>query len=176
MGVSSKLANNITDLYRSFFDCGRLSMESTIGKIAGSGFGQRQDAWFEWLCVTLVVAFLNTLPSATEVLFSSSTEILDVRVSANMVALSVFSILYVAIGYFLWIYMVLFSKLTQEHHFTGRAARLFLGGILTDQIPRQCLLVGPPHSGKTHFSQPLGIQGGEPSHSGPNTGVTGRCR
>ena len=174
VGASSRLVDNLTDLYRSFFDRGRLSMESTIGKIAGGGFGQRQDAWFAWLCVTLVVAFVNTLPSLGDILFSSSTKKSPTEASANLVGLSIFATLYVAIGYFLWIYMVLFSKLTQEHHFTGRAARLFLGGILTDQIPRQCLLVGPPHSGKTYFSKPLGIEGGEPSQAGQNTGVTGR--
>ena len=179
VGASAKFRDNLNDLYRSFFDRRRLSAESSIGKISGGAFGQRQDAWFAWLCVSLVVTFANTLPELPSLLSNTTssnqtTSVADSTVSMEWLIMGIFSTMYVAIGYFLWIYMVLFSKLTQDHHFTSRAARLFLGGLLTDQIPRQCVLVGPPHAGKTHFSRPLGIESNERPSPDQVTGRTGR--
>lgn len=214
VGASAKFADSLTELRRSFFDRGRLSTESSIGKISGGALGQRQDAWFAWLCVSLVVALANTAPNLPD-LFSqenvcrstiseqspsslqapagehpstNAEAITSDHVSPNEHAspkpacktsfewllMGIVTTMYVAIGYFLWIYMVLFSKLTQEHHFTSRAARLFLGGLLTDQIPRQCVLVGPPHAGKTFFSRPLGIRRDERPTQDQRTGPTGR--
>ena len=208
VGASARFRDSLTELRRSFFDRGKLSRESSIGKISGGALGQRQDAWFAWLCVSLVVAFANTAPDVPDLfshknacqLAAGEQETASVQALASIqnmtraqaipgdltsstppcktslgwLVMGVVTTIYVAIGYFLWIYMVLFSKLTQEHHFTSRAARLFLGGLLTDQIPRQCVLVGPPHAGKTYFSRPLGIRRDERPSPDQRAGRTGR--
>ena len=54
-------------------------------------------------------------------------------------------------GYLCWIYMLLFRKLTDEHHFTANASRMFLGHIFSSDIPKQAILIGPPGGGKSTF-------------------------
>ena len=94
----------------------------------------------------------------------SAMELRELR----MFFIATFAVLYVAVGYFLWIYMVLFAKLTQEHHLSGRAARLFLGQLrlFRDLLPRQSVFIGPPHSGKTYVSSQLAVRH---AHRSPNS-------
>ena len=166
MGDGKNLWDSVKDILRSFFDYGRLSRESTVGKITSGTLGQKKDAWFEWMCLSLIVTFANALldtilpdnsvsnenrPSPEAILPTSPNP----EPGAGALAACLASVVYVAIAYFLWIYMVLFAKLTQGHHLTSRAARLFLGGILRDQVPDQSVMIGPPHAGKSYFCRQI---------------------
>lgn len=169
VGGQEGIFGSLSDLLRSFFAPSKLRADSSIGKISNAMFGPQHDAWFGWLCVSLGVAFLSIV--VTDVLPPSDASIADVTINASSSGdgpntllwfiVGLVSVIYVAIGYFLWIYMVLFSKLTEQHHLTSRSARLFLGGLFRDQIPRQTVLIGPPHSGKTHFCKQTGARDAE---------------
>lgn len=175
IGGDDTVIGSARDLCRSFFDYKRLSMESSIGKISSGILNQKHDAWFGWMCLSLAVTFVNAImdsafsdstPSTTSsASLSTGSSEAQVQASTNgssnlanedvshsiHLIVALLSILYVATGYFLWIYMVLFAKLTQDHHLTSRAARLFLGRLFGDQVPIQSVLIGPPHAGKTYF-------------------------
>jgi hypothetical protein len=59
---------------------------------------------------------------------------------------------FICLGYFSWIYAGLFGRLTQANGFSGRTARLFLGGLLDSTVPRQAVVIGPKRNGKTAFT------------------------
>ncbi len=156
IGANEKILGSAKDLCRSFFDHKRLSMESSIGRISGGVLGQRHDAWFAWMCLSLAVTLFNAvwetwLNNAAPALEASPSLNGEHHVNYTNLAVALGAVLYVVVGYFLWIYMVLFAKLTQDHHLTSRAARLFLGRLFGDQVPIQSVIIGPPHAGKTFF-------------------------
>ena len=192
VGSERGLVGSLRDLLYSFINPNRLPTESRTPTISGTPFNHRYDAWFAWLCLSLAVTFISTVmgtdlwsqtdttsvknPQAENTQeYISAMELRELR----MFFIAFLAVLYVAVGYFLWVYMVLFAKLTQEHHLSGRAARLFLGQLrlFRDLLPRQSVFIGPPHSGKTYISGQLAIRHahGSPSHvlryDGPTAGI-----
>lgn len=159
------LFSGFKEFMQSFFASEALKRESSIGSLSGIGNGPRHDAWFFWLCFSLIISILDALLSAGG---SNSSGGTGGNATSNTAGATVAwffagvgASLYLALGYFLWIYMTLYLKLVQHHHFTGRAARLFLGRIGGDQLPRQCTIIGPSLSGKTVFARQGGtaVQG-----------------
>lgn len=142
--------------------------------------------------VSLAVTFISTVmgtdlwsqpdPAGTDDSLPVDPEkhnsVMELR-ELRMFFIAILAVLYVAVGYFLWVYMVLFAKLTQEHHLSGRAARLFLGQLrlFRDLLPCQSVFIGPPHSGKTYISGQLAIRHANRSpnqvlmYDGPTAGI-----
>ena len=186
IGGEEGILGSLRELYQSFFDTSKLSQESTIGNISSVVLGNQRDAWFGWLCVSLFVTLVHTAwqmvspeasasPPGSQEMHTqdtgnqetggggaegSSGEVLPPPDRFLWYVLGLIAVSYIALGYILWIYMVLFSKLTQAHHLSSRAARLFLGGVFRDQFPRQVVLVGPSNVGKTRFCTQRGDEVG----------------
>ena len=192
VGSERGLVGSLRDLMYSFVNPSRLPTESRTSTISGTPYNHRYDAWFAWLCLSLAVTFISTvmgtdLWSQTDSTGTNNSQSGDSKKLGELQELQEFrmffiallAVVYVAVGYFLWVYMVLFAKLTQEHHLSGRAARLFLGQLrlFRDLLPRQSVFIGPPHSGKTYFSGQLAIRHAQRSpdqilmYDGPTTGI-----
>ncbi|MCY4485989.1 MAG: hypothetical protein OXF11_02605 [Deltaproteobacteria bacterium] len=175
MDTKDNLLSGFKEFLQSFFSSGTLKRHSSIGNLSNFSSGPQTDAWFYWLCFSLIISVLDAsireLPfDATDPATPATPVPTEAGTSATPAASTLLgwyfaglgASLYVAIGYFVWVYMTLYLKLVQHHHFAGRAARLFLGQILGDQLPRQCTIIGPSYSGKTVFAR----QGGATAHDG----------
>ncbi len=169
LDTKDNLFAGFKEFMQSFFASNALKRQSSIGNLSNVNSGPQGDAWFYWLCFSLVISILDAsiaaVPPDTAVAAEPGTSDSPVAVVAWFFA-GIGACLYVALGYFVWVYMTLYLKLVQHHHFTGRAARLFLGRIGGDQLPRQCTIIGPSYSGKTEFAR----QGGHPAQAGAAAG------
>ncbi len=144
---------SIRELIQSFFASDSLKRQSSIGNLSQLSSGSQRDPWFAWLCFSLAVSIVDALLNPPSSEQSASADFKGAGALILWCFAGFAACLYVAIGYFLWVYMTLYLKLVQHHHFTGRAARLFLGGLFRDQLPRQCTVIGPISSGKTVFAR-----------------------
>lgn len=192
LDTQDNIFSGIKEFVQSFIAPTSLNRQSSIGNLSNFSSGPQRDAWFFWLCFSLVISILSALiggdpepgdasnsttggvtentPLSTpsEPASGESSENSGENGAKNVAAIvgwtfaGIGASFYVALGYFVWVYMTLYLKLVQHHHFAGRAARLFLGRISGDQLPRQCTIIGPSYSGKTVFARQGGvaIQGG----------------
>ena len=131
-GESEGFFAGMRDFVRSFVNPRKLMGTAEPLKIHVGG-GKEQTFWLAFFIV----------------FFVSSLFIDDSIANQDETVLAWMLLVLTALGYFCWIYMLLFRKLTDEHHFTARATRIFLGDIFTGEIPRQAILIGPPGAGKT---------------------------
>ena len=131
-GESEGFLTGLRDFVRSFVNPRKLMGTAEPLKI-GLGGGKEQTFWLAFF----LVFFVSSVFIDGSFAFDSAT------------TLAWTLLLLTSVGYFCWIYMLLYRKLTDEHHFTARATRIFLGDIFTAEIPRQAILIGPPGAGKT---------------------------
>ena len=164
--ANDNLFSGFKELMQSFFAPESLKRQSSLGNLSNIGTGSQRDAWFLWLCFSLIISLLHALISAgvsdTQETQNGSADGDNAGAVIAWFFAGIGASIYVALGYFLWVYMTLYLKLVQDHHFTGRAARLFLGRIAGDQLPRQCTIIGPSYSGKTVLAR----QGGTATQGG----------
>ena len=145
VGADERIVDNVKELYRSFFDRDTLMSESSIGKISTGVFGHKHDAWLAWLGLSLVVTLVNTyFELTTDGATDGETQIHDnaqsgassgeeSRQSSQQDAqpqwfmVGLFSAVYVAFGYFLWIYISSFGvqadevlRRIQRHSYSSR--------------------------------------------------------
>ena len=153
---------NVKELLHSFFAPSSLARQSSMGRLSSMAIGPQRDAWFAWLCFSLIVSLVDALISMGTGNSANTTTPIgdDIGAYATWSIAGAAAAVYVALGYFLWVYMALYLKLIQQHHFTGRSTRLYLGGLFQSQLPRQSVLIGPPHAGKTRFCQEAGALDG----------------
>ena len=103
--------------------------------------GKDQSVWIWFFTASIAFAIVGYFLPMNAIDLALSETVLMVIVSAVLVTF----------GFLCWIYMLLFRKLTDEHHFSARSTRIFLGDIFSNEIPRQTVLIGPPAAGKSTF-------------------------
>ena len=126
------------ELYLSFFHPKQMYKE-TYHKLTLQRPEKQHDTWLWWFAFSLILAILLSrgwLPS-------------EVSLTQLIFFLAINTI--IAVGYFCWIYVGLFNKMTRVHNFSARAARGFLGYLFTDNTPIQAVVIGPQSGGKTTF-------------------------
>ena len=143
---SHNLFRNAKELFQSFITPKRLRAISATEDITNTVINPRGDTWFLVLIVSLFVTLVQQI-----LLELGVYRIVYPDSSLAIFLIATFSLLLISIGYPCWIYMTIYIKLTEAHHFSSRATRLFLGALFTNEIPNQVVLIGPPHSGKTTF-------------------------
>lgn len=140
----TKIVPNLREKIFAFFKNSKLQAQTVTRDLAGSVRSSGGDSWFVWFVLSLCFVIINAL------IIGGGRP--AVRIGENeLLTYGVVAVSVIGLGYFCWVYMVLFHKLTSYHHFSGRTARLFLGGLFREGIPRQAILIGPPGSGKTTF-------------------------
>jgi hypothetical protein len=131
------------DFFKGLFNsfrATRINPENPPPAVPADKRAKRTDTWL-WMFVATVV--LETLFSVIPPLHPANSA--AARFWATMVNCAL------AFTYVAWIYVGLFRKMTEHHHFSGLAAREFLGGLFNDQIPFQAVIIGAKGSGKTAF-------------------------
>ncbi|QBF33317.1 GTPase domain-containing protein [Thalassococcus sp. S3] len=155
----AKILGNLKKKLVAFVRNGKPSSQTEPKNLKGSARGGAGDAWFFWFLfsvgVVAIQAYFVGDKTGTGIVVEEAPVAAIIPSSSKYTLLTwgIASILTISIGYFCWIYMVLFQKLTEAHHFSADTARLFLGGIARDSLPRQAILIGPPGSGKSTFCQ-----------------------
>lgn len=148
----SKILQNLKETFQSFTRNSALRGKTTQNDIVGTLSKGGGDSWFAWFCFSLVltgiVGFYSALSAEVSTIDSVTS---DPVANAELLAAALVFVLTLSAGYFCWIYMIVFHKLTDEHHFSGRTARVFMGGVFRAELPRQAILIGPPAGGKSSF-------------------------
>ena len=131
----------VRETFQSFFRPD--SLRERIGDIsyANESNEARHDSWFWW--------FLIANASALTLLISDPMPGNDTMLPPLLMVWVVN--LLAILGYFGWVYVGIFNKMTRADHFSGRAARLFLGNFWGDRLPQQVIVMGPVNSGKSVF-------------------------
>lgn len=132
----------LKDLLRSFR--GTIDPTKPLPQVERRVRAHRYDAWV-WTFALLVVleVAMRYLPSADVV---TNLPI----VHTTYVGPALLHVI-VACAYFGWIYLGTFKKMTEVHHFSGIAAREYLGKLMEQTIPYQAVVIGPMRAGKTAF-------------------------
>lgn len=150
---NGNLMESIKDKYNSIFAHKRMRNRSYVGDFYSGVRGniRGDNSWFLWFAFSMIVAVFEYV--LIEINARSEKAGNDVADVSNIMTLMAYGFLIpcIGFGYFSWTYMLLYRKLTDEHHFSDRAACIFLGDILSDGIPQQSIAIGPPAAGKTTF-------------------------
>ena len=157
---NGNLIESIKDKYNSIFAHKRMRNSSYVGDFHSEARRniRGDNSWFLWFVFSMIVAVFEHVLIEINAVSEKEVNVTNVSNIMTLIAYG-FLIPCIGFGYFSWTYMLLYRKLTDEHHFSDRAACIFLGGILSDGIPQQSIVIGPPAAGKTTFIRRQSITG-----------------
>ena len=149
----SSFSEFIREFFQSFFNPKSLREQNEDISFANESGGARHDSWLWWFLLANIVAFLLIYLESG----NANTENIEGSQGGNQqlypwrIILAFIVNIVAFVGYFSWIYIGIYNKMTRVHHFSGRAVRLFLGNIWESRVPQQVIVTGPVDSGKTAF-------------------------
>jgi hypothetical protein len=150
----SKIVKNLKETVTSFTKNRILRGQTTKNEIVTSSNGGGGDAWFAWFCFSLAsTAVVGAYSHITANKVAVPPEAIRSAGNTELLVTALVFVATISLGYFCWIYMIVFHKLTGTHHFSGRTARIFLGGVFRGELPRQAIMIGPRKGGKSSFME-----------------------
>lgn len=142
------------EIFQSFFNPIAYSKASLSHESIAQSKTSDNGSWFWWFLISILIALLQYIYSTYFGTPSSSPSMGNSEsIGIGSFFVGLFAIFTISVGYYSWFYMIMFEKLTSVHHFSGHAARAFLGKFFHSELPEQILLIGPSGSGKSSFKK-----------------------